>query len=77
MPRSVRLNRSLTFILLMSKVFTVPQATIETRLLCALVGRGNPNRRNTFDGLYYKFHIAALTENSSISYGAQTTDICK
>jgi len=25
--------------------------------------------------LYYKFHIAALTENSSISYGAQTTDI--
>jgi len=56
------------------QVFTTPQATIETASLCALVDGGSLPR-TTFDGLYYKFHIAVLTENSSISYGAQTSYI--
>ena len=55
----------------------MPQAMIETRLLCAPVNKGNPSLRSTFDGLSYKFHIAVLTENSSISYGTETTNICK
>ena len=64
------------FIFLMSKVYTVPQATIKRGRLCALVDEGSP-RRSKFNGLYYKFQIAVLTENSSISCGAQTADICK
>ncbi|KAJ7358886.1 hypothetical protein OS493_020724 [Desmophyllum pertusum] len=54
------------------EVFTVPQATLKTVLLCALV---DSNLRAKFNGIFYKFHIAVLTENSSISYGAQTLEI--
>ncbi|KAJ7358888.1 hypothetical protein OS493_020726 [Desmophyllum pertusum] len=54
------------------EVFTVPRATLETVLLCALV---KSNRRKRFNGIFYKFHVAVLTENSSISNGAQTMEI--
>ncbi|XP_073250033.1 uncharacterized protein [Porites lutea] len=53
-------------------VLLVPRITISTSSLCARVGSRFP--RQSFNGIHFKYHVAVLTENSSISYGTKTTD---
>jgi len=55
-------------------IFTFPRGTIGNGDLCFGVPKVGFDRggRAFFDGIYYKFHIAVVTENSSISYGPET-----
>ncbi|CAH3014411.1 unnamed protein product, partial [Porites evermanni] len=53
-------------------VLLVPRITISTSSLCRKVRAGFP--RQSFNGIHYKYHVAVLTENSSISIGTKTTD---
>jgi len=55
-------------------IFTFPRGTIGVGDLCFHVPKDglDEGERAKFDGIYYRFHVAVVTENSSISYGPET-----
>ena len=62
------------------QVLTVPRITINTSTLCVGVpkhgqqsaGFGLPRTR--FDGIFYEYRVAVVTENSSVSFGTTTKE---
>lgn len=61
------------------QVFTVPRGTLGIKDLCYMVPDDGIDEagRHYFAGIYYKFHIVVVTENSSVSYGGETRHIGK
>lgn len=56
----------------LSEVFVIPEATISFPSLCAYV-RSAPFR-SVYSPVLFKFRVAVLTENSSLSVGQQTVE---
>ena len=57
------------------QVLTNPHATLRTAV--ELCGWSRPNFRQKFQGIFFKFKVAVVTENSSIGTGEETNTICK